>query len=360
MMNPATRIVRAAVTAAAAAVLAGCTVTHNPDELSRTSSATTPASIVKDGRVTLDFRHPPTRDEFGLPSNQNWRFYIAKDRHVYDLTIELPDGTLRLPVTDIDGDTDDAGGASDSDYRHLPRFFTIKARYPTDAAADQAVAHQLARLGINRRATVSDVLLSGSPSHRLSVTVQRVSNLSASLDPGERYYFFTFDEYHNPAIDKVLINGRMKIDLRRPPSREQLGFTPTYDTADVKPPPPSTEPYTVDLELPGGRAVVRSDSVTSVSGPTPDQPDSTAPPSRTDLTSIRSIAGARAELTKNAAALGLTTAQVNGLFAGSGPVTRTLRVRASAYDLELRLDANLSTTDESAASVRYVFTYKRS
>lgn len=149
----------------------------------------------------------------------------------------------------------------------------------------------------------------------------------------------------------------MKIDLRHPPTRAQLGFMPTYDTADITPQPPSRTPLTVDLTLPGGRAVVHADSVSSMSGPTLRQPDAAAPPNRTDLTSVQSITAARAELTGNAPALGLTTTQVDGLFAGCGTVRRTLRVSTAAYELEVRLAADLCTTDGPAASLRYIFSY---
>lgn len=352
-------IPRSALAATLAVGVSGCTVTFNPDGPGHTSSATTPASIIKDGRITVDFRHPPTRQEFGLPGDKNWRFYEAGYRRTYDLTVVLPGGDLRLPAHSIDGDTDGAGGANDADYRHLPRFFTIKAQYPSDVAADKALANQSAMLGIDQRPTAATILLSGSPSNRLSVTVQRLSNLTASLSAGERYYTFAFDEYHNPAIDRVLHDGRLQVDLRHPPSRAELGFQPTYPTADISPQPPSTQPYTVDLQLPGGLAVLRADSINSISGSTSGQPAADALPSRTDLTSIRSVAAAT-DLMTNAASLGLSAPEVRALFTGSGRVQRVLRARTAVYDLEVRIGADLSDTPDPSATVRYVFTYRRS
>ncbi|MBO1756017.1 hypothetical protein [Allobranchiibius sp. CTAmp26] len=337
--------------------LAGCSVSFHAGG-TRSGAAPTPPSIVHHGRVSLDFRQTPTRAAFGLPADESWRGYEAHYRHTYQLSITLPRGVLRLPAHVIDGDTDDVGGAVDIDRSHRPKYFTIDVLYPSDAAADAALAEQSSMLGITHRPSAVDALVDGSPSRDLFVEVQRLSNLSATLSsPGERYYYFSFDRYHNAAVDAVLHDGRMDLDARTRPSRAELGFLDDYGQADVQPTPPSTAPVRLTLRTPHDTVTLAVNSLTSTSGldGDPQRTRERAAPSRTTTESVMSVASARAQLLRAAPALGLPTSAIPALFAGS---KRTLHAMTSAYDLEVDVQADASGDATAMASVSYRFAWR--
>lgn len=323
------------------------------------SEAGTPTSIVHHGVITMDFRQTPSRAEFALPSHANWRSYEAAYRHVYQLAIVLPKGVLRLPAHSVEGDTDGAGGANDANYSHRPEFFVIDAAYPSEGAADAALAQQYAVLGINQHTQPSTILLEGSPSHSLSVTVQRRSNLTASLQPGERYYYFAFDEYHNAAGDAVLHDGRMSLDVRTRPSRADLGFLTDYAQATIQPVPASTAPITLVLRTPSGVTMLAVESVTSTSGRDTDTQHvrERATPTRTVMNWVSSVAEVRAQLMRAAPILGLAPSAIPALFTGPTSSTRTLHAHTPVYDLQVDVLADPSRMDVFAASVSYTFTY---
>ena len=57
------------------------------------------------------------------------------------------------------------------------------------------------------------------------------------IDDGkvQAVYEFTIDQFHNPALDKVVHDGVFTADLRTRPSRAALGFLPHYWMADISP-----------------------------------------------------------------------------------------------------------------------------
>lgn len=342
--------------------LTGCSVSfHTGRTASSSRPAPVPASIVHHGQLSLDFRQTPTRTAFGLPADENWRSYEAGYRHYYRLTVTLPGGVLRLPAHSIDGDTDDAGGASDNDHSHRPKYFTVDVLYPSDKAADAALAQQSAMLGITQPASKWDVLVDGSPSRHLFVEVQRRSNLSASLStPGERYYYFSFDRYRNDAVDAVLRDGRMALDLRGRPSRAQLGFLDDYAQADVQQTPPSREPVQLTLRTVHGTVTVPVDSVLSTSGRDhdPQSARQRGAPSHTVTEWSGSVAEARAQLARVAPALGLTPSALPALLIGPGNVAHTIRATTAAYDLTVKVQADPSESGPYAASISYRFDYR--
>ncbi|UIJ33403.1 hypothetical protein [Allobranchiibius sp. GilTou73] len=352
----------AAMAAAMSVTLAACSVSfHVGGTGSGTARATVPPSIVHDGRVSLDFRQTPTRAAFGLPADQSWRGYEARYKHTYDLSITLPGGVLRLPAHSIDGDTDDAGGAVDTDHGHRPKYFTVDVLYPSEDAADTALAQQSALLGISHRPSASDALVDGSPSRDLFVEVQRQSNLSATLSaPGERYYYFSFDRYDNAAVAAVLHDGRMDLDARTRPSRAQLGFLDDYARADIQTSPPSKAPVALTLRTPHGTVTLAVDSLTSTSGrdADPQLVRQRAAPSRTSTTWVGTVAEARAQLVRAAPALGLAPSAISALFAGPADTAHTVRTTTSAYDLEVSVQADPSEPGPYAASIGYRFTWR--
>lgn len=355
-MTKRRHIASGALAVVVAAAVSACTV--HIGQVGPTDAGI-PASIVHNDAITMDFRHTPSRAEFGLPADANWRSYDAAYHHVYELTLVLSNGVVRLPAHSVEGDTDAAGGTSDSNYSHPPRFVTIDAMYPSDAAADAALAQQSAALGIDQHPQPSTILLEGSPSHRLSVNVQRLSNLTASLQPGERYYRFQFDQYRNPAVDAVLHDGRMTLDVRRRPSRADLGFLDGYADATIQSVPPSTTPVQLTLRTPTGTTDLAVESVTSTSGgdTDPQHTREQAAPTRTFTNWVSSVADIRAQLRQVAPTIGLAPSAVLSLFTGTAGEPRTLRTRTPAYDLQITVTADQSRTDKFAASVSYTFTY---
>ena len=351
--------VRALVAAAVVAVVAvaGCSFSTQVGDAG-TSLARTPPSIVHDHHVALDFRQTPSRADFGLPADQNWRSYAAEDHQVNQLMIRLPAGVLQLPAHDVDGATDRAGGATDSDHHHLPKFFTIDVLYPSDAAADAALAQQYTLLGIHHQNAPLGLLLSGSPSPQLSVTVQRHSNLTASLSPGQRYYYFDFDQYRNPAIDAVLHDGRMSLDMRERPSRSELGFLDGYDRADIATAPSSNAVIRLTLRTPHGTTDLAVDSITSSSGGSaqPQLARQSAAPALTELHVVSTVAVIQEQLRQSGLALGLAPPALAALIAGS-PTNRTVQLTTPVYSLSVDVTVDSARTDAFAASVSYTFTY---
>ena len=340
------------------AVLSGCSVSVHVGKGS-SGGVSTPPSIVHDGQIALDFRQSPSRAAFGLDAEENFRGYEATYHRTYQLRITLPGGVLRLPAHYVDGATDGEGGAVDTDHSHLPKFFTIDVLYPSDAAADAALVQQYALLGIRGQDHPLGTFVYGSPSNRLSVEIERRSSLTASLQPNERLYEFSFDQYRNPAVDAVYAGGRMALDLRRRPSRAALGFLDGYTDANIESAPPSQVPVALALRTPHGSAVLVVESVISSSGLSSDpQPRrERAAPATTVMISVSSVTTPRAQLLQAAPAIGLDRAAVSALFAGPASAKRAVHATTSVYDLTVTVQADPSRTDNTAVSISYSFTY---
>jgi hypothetical protein len=174
-------------------------------------------------------------------------------------------------------------------------------------------------------------------------------------------YTFTINEYHNPAIDKVVHDGVFAIDLTRRPSRADLAFRDGYSLAEVRPAPRAE--LTARLTLPGGtleRPAASVTSTTTSAGAT--DPAGTGEPRQTAVTLPATGADQAARtLHTDAALLGLDEAAVRAVFAGAPGthVKTTLPGRSTGvYDVSAHVELTLGQPGPFAASISYRFDYR--
>ncbi len=326
-------------------------------------------SAVHDGRMTLDLRKRPTRAEVGLNDAAASRSYERSGAQPLQVKVELPGGSVSLPCFVVTVATDATGGVSDTVATHQPKFFVLNRRFPNSADARAAMVHDGKLLGLHAdeigrifpdlgtgAAVPQSRVLHGLVRDWLSLEIT-----VNDIDDGQvqAVYTFSIDEFHNPAVDKVVHDNVFGIDLTRRPSRAALGFLPTYPTATVR--APYGQVLHVDLRLAdGGRVAMPVDSVTSTSSVNggPD-PDGVGEPRMTTIVRTSSVADAHAELRRDAAALGIADRDVAGVFDGAGTVRTTLTGRDTAsYAVKVTVSANLAEPGAFAASLRYTFTYR--
>ena len=348
-------------------VLGGCTV--SPPLRSGNNA---PGSVLRENAITLDLRHPPTRADLGFPAGRNDRAYQQEaGKPPIATTVVLPTGTLRAPAFVVSATGDDFTPAGRGNPRP-PQRITVERVFGTAAEAADSLTADAALLGLDRadleallfrvaRGTPPAVpqqgTLAGLVRDRLAVSVDVIGHEDPTVQVN---YTFTINEYHNPAIDKVVHDGVLDIDLTRRPSRADLAFRDTYSLALVKAPPGGT--LTARLSLPGGilqRAVTSVTSSSTAAGV--EDPTGTAAPRGTDLALVPAgVADAERVLRADAGPLGLDAAAVDALFAGrpGTHVRRTLAGRGTAvYQVAAVVEVTLGQPGAFAAGITYRFSY---
>lgn len=321
------------------------------------SGTTAPGSIVHDDKATIDLRRQPTRDDLGFQPGRNDRSYqrgAGVDAIV--TTVHLPTGSLSIPAFVITADSGDFSPGNEAIPRS-PEFIVIQRLFNNPEEALQSLVSDAPILGFAQQDV--DALLSrvagtvGTPAPQQGVLNGFVQDWLAAYAEVIGYaegtvgvnYTFTINQFHNAAIDKVVRDGVFGIDLTHRPSREELAFRDTYDSARVQPAWNAT--LSVRLMLPDG---VIQRQVRSV--------DSTATYTMVSLVSS-SIQDARQVLASDAAILGVPAAAIDAVFAGRpGHATTTLPGRSTSfYDVTVTIDATLGRPGSFAAALSYTFTY---
>lgn len=337
------------------------------------SGNTAPGSILRDNTITLDLRHPPTRADLGFTEGRNQRAYQREaGQPPISTTVELPTGTLRAPAFVVSADGDDFTPAGRQNPRP-PRRIVVERVFGTAAEAADSLTADAALLGLDR-ADLAALLfrvahgrppampqrgtLDGLVRDRLAVSVDVIGHEDPSVQVN---YTFTVDEFHSPAIDKVVHDDVFGIDLTRRPSRADLALQDSYSLAVVKAPPRGT--LTARLALPGGvlhRAVTSVTSASTAAGVA--DPAGTGPPRRTDLALVASgVADAERVLRADAGLLGLDPGAVDAVFAGTPGthVRRTLTGHGTAvFEVAAVVEVTLGQPGGFAAAISYRFSYR--
>jgi len=330
--------------------LGGCTV-----GASLRSGTTAPGSIVHDDKATIDLRRKPTREDLGFQPGRNDRSYqrgAGVDAIV--TTVELPTGSVRIPAFGITAD----GGDFNSSAPLPPRHIVVLRRFETPNQALQSLLADAPTLGFSQQDVES--LLSrvastaGTPTPQQGVLEGLVQDWLAVYAEVIGYedgtvgvnYTFTIDQFHNPAIDKVVHDGVFGIDLTHRPSRAELAFLDGYNFARVQ--PAWNETLSVRLTLPDGVIQRPVRSVVSTA-------------TRTVVWLVSSsIQDAQQVLAADAPVLGVQPSAVDAVFTGEpGHVKTTLPGRTTAfYDVTVTIDATLGQSGAFAAAVSYTFLYR--
>jgi hypothetical protein len=332
-----------------------------------------PGSILRDNAITLDLRQPPTREALGFTDGRNDRSYQQESgKPEIATTVVLPTGTLRVPAFVVSADGDDFTPAGRANPRP-PRRIVVERVFGSAAAAADSLTADAALLGLDRDdlsallfrvgrgtppAMPQQGTLAGLVRDRLAAAVTVIGHEDPSVQVN---YTFTIDEFHNPAVDKVVHDGVFGIDLTRRPSRADLAFRDTYSVALVKAPPAGS--LTARVTLPGGILQRPVTGVTSTSTATGvDDPTGTGEPRQTTLALVpRGVDDAERALRADAAVLGLDPAAVDAVFAGApgSHVTRTLAGHGTAvYDVAAVVEVTLGQPGVFAAGITYRFTYR--
>ena len=345
-----------------ATLLGACSVTVNQDSPDDDTTAAS-RSIVRDGALTLDLTKRPTREGLGFAPDRNFRAYQRPaGGDALRTTVRLPGGSLETPAFLVQGASNTAGGASDEDYTHQPKYLDVFASYPSGEKALAAVRSHADLLGLDTArigqvegdlgtgATVAQSrVLTGLVDDWLSVEV-----VLTDQDEGEVQvqYEFNVDVYHNAAADKVLRDGTIGLDLRARPTREDLGFLDTYQFADVKAEPAKT--ITARLSTTSGTAEVRTDSVSSSASSTSGPPTSTM-----ISTAAQPPEELRASLLAQADALGLPADRVRALFTGSGRKDATFEAQCGDdCSMTVLVGVDNDRTDSYGSVAKYRISYR--
>jgi hypothetical protein len=332
-----------------------------------------PGSILRDNSITLDLRHPPTRADLGFTDGRNFRAYQQEaGKPPIATTVVLPTGTLRVPAFIVNADVNDFTPAGAQNPRP-PQRIIVERVFGIAAEAADSLTADAAQLGLDRAELETLVLrvargtppampqrgnLAGLVRGWLAASVDVIGHEDPSVQVN---YTFTINEYHNPAIDKVVHDGVFGIDLTRRPSRADLAFRDTYSVAEVKVPPRGT--LTARLTLPGGvlqRAVTSVVSSTTAVGV--DDPAGAGEPRQTTLSLVATgVAEAERTLRADAGLLGLDPGAVDAVFAGEpgSHVKRTLAGRSTPmYEVAAVVEVTLGQPGAFGANVSYRFSYR--
>jgi hypothetical protein len=334
------------------------------------SGNTASGSILHGNKLTLDFRHKPTRAEVGLESGKNSRAYERNGPQL-EATVVLPTGTLEIACFGISIATDQGGGATDTVTTHSPKFFDLLRLFPDGASARQSLSADAEALGLDQAEVdlVFPQLATGAVVPQQRVLHGLVDNwLSIDVDVSDADngavqadYAISIDLYHNDALDKVVRNGVFGIDLTHRPSRADLGMLDTYRLAQLS--PAWNQTLGVKLLLPGGAIERDISTISSTSAiNVGDDPAGTGPPKNTNINFLASKTDdVRQILLADAPILGLDTAQVAAIF-GATPgsrVQQTLTGRTtSVYAVTAKVDVSLGVSGSYAANLTYSFTYR--
>lgn len=329
--------------------LAGCTA-GTPLR----SDTTGPGSIVHDNKATIDLRRKPTREDLGFKPGRNDRSYQrGAGVGAIVTTVELPTGAVRIPAFVVTADGGDFASKASLPPRNIvvQRLFdkadqasrSLIGDAPTLGFSQQDVESLLSRIAnTGRTIAPQQGVLEGLVRDWLAVYAEVIGYEDGTVGVN---YTFTIDQFHNPAIDKVVRDGVFGIDLTHRPSREELAFLNNLDIARVK--PAWNETLSVRLTLPDG---VVQRPVTSVT--------STAAHTEVSLTPS-SIEDAQRVLAADAPALGVQPAAIEAVFTGRpGHVKTTLPgLKTAHYDTTVTIDATIGQPGAFAAAVSYTFTY---
>jgi hypothetical protein len=332
-----------------------------------------PGSVLRGGAITLDLRRPPTRADLGFTEGRNERAYQQEPGGApIAVTVELPTGTLTLPAFVVSADGDDHTPAGARNPRP-PQRIVIERMFADAVAAGRSLAADSALLGLDR--ADRELLLSRVAAGRPPAMPQQGSLagmvhgwLAASVDViGQDdatvavNYTFTVNEYHNPAIDKVVHDGVFAIDLTRRPSRADLALRDGYSLAEVRPAPRAE--LTARLTLPGGALERTTAGVTSTTTSAANtDPAGTGEPRQT-VVSLPATGTEQAARTlhADAALLGLDEAAVREVFAHAPGthVKTTLPGRSTqVYAASAQVELTLGQPGPFAASISYRFDYR--
>jgi hypothetical protein len=328
-------------------------------------SHNTRGTAVHDGKLTVDLRRPPSRSDLGYPAGQNYVAYqngfdTASGKPI-DTTLILPAGTLHIPASIVSADGGNPLDATnDPDHLRPPQNLIVSRNFASLSDARASLASDAALLGIGAPP-------SGGYEYARDYTAVHdwlsvVVTMAAPETDGHLHvdYGFSFGIYHNPVRDRIEHDGVVSIDLTRLPSREDLGFLPTYNTGDLDAEP--GQKMKVRLTLPGGTIEREASMVQSFSGTTED-PDyrGVAQPHRSVFSlSMTTTDKLKANLLADAPILGLEPAQILAAFKGTSGQNygATLEGKSTAaYSVEVRFGGsyNLGTLSEAT----YEFTYHR-
>lgn len=325
-----------------------------------------PGTAVHDGKLTVDLRqHAPSRADLGYPAGQNFVAYqsgfATADGAPIDTTLMLPAGTLRIPASVVSADGGNPLSVSDDpDHLRPPVDLVVNRTFGSLADARAALTADSATLGIGAAPSGGyEVGTDYSAVHdwlSLTVTMQAPDTAGHVVVQ----YAFNFGIYHNPVRDRIEHDGVVEIDLTKAPSREDLGFLPTYSTMDLNPEPGRT--LTVRMTLPGGVVERQVTEVTSTSD-SKDEPDprGLGLPRRTSFTTTAmSMDELKAALLADAGALGLSPEQIQNGFAGDPGQNygATLRGKPTAvYDVDVSFGGKVGPGKLNSAT--YDFVYRR-
>lgn len=337
---------------------------------------TAAGSILHGNKLTLDFRHKPTRTEVGLEPGKAFRAY-ERNGPMLQATLKFPTGTIEVPCFIVQASTDAAGGAADAQLKdetiskHQPKYFDVEQLFPDGASARQSLTQNAKVLGLSQ-AEIDLVLpqlgtgavvpqsrvLHGLVDDWLSIEITLTDMEHGQVQAD---YEISIDVYHNPAIDKVVHDGVFALDLTRTPTRADLGFLDTYSDADIK--PAWGKSLRARLTLSGGAIEEPVSSVSSTSAIDIGQdPSGTGPPKQTTV-SLKpgTPTDVRRELLADAPALGIDQAAASAIFAAptGTRVQKTLRGKStSVYDVLAKADVSIGQPGAFAASVTYTFSYR--
>jgi hypothetical protein len=361
------RAARLAATIAVTAVLLGGCVSSNFH-----SGTTDPGSIVHDNALTIDFTRRPTRADLGLAADRSFRAY-DRTGPMLQATLKFPGGTVRVPATSVLAATDSSGGATDVNYTHQPKYFTVSRTFTGVGEARTALTQDAAVLGLSRTEIEENLpdlgggtivpqtrVLHGLVHDWLSVEV----DLTDGDEPGviKADYQIAVDAYHNPALDKVVRDGVFTADLTRKPTRADLGMLDGYGESDAR--PAWGERLAVAWTLPTG---VLAEPVASVltysgAGASVDAFGKAEPDRSIVLLATKDFADGAAQLTRDAPLLGLDPATVRDVFAGAPAGTRVSRTVNGAdtphYGVTAKIEVGRSATTPGTATIHYTFHYK--
>lgn len=370
-MPPARVLVPAAATVCAALITGGCSVSVTNSNDSPNASASPAASasgypsIVHDHKATLDFTERPTRKSLGMPAGETFMAY-QRVGPMFEVTVKLPTGTFTTPAFEFEGATNTGGGAGDEVKTHEPKYFNVAAKYPTGRDAVAAVLARAEPLGIHPEDVkrLEDVVgqngtvpqsrvVRGVLDDWLSVEVVLTDQPGTEV---QVQYEFNIDVYHNEAVDKILRDGVLHLPLTHRPTREELGFLPTYNSADVQPEPEKT--MSVVLDTPEGPVQVPANSVTSGSGDpksADDDPRGVRPPGTTMIYQTGTNAEIRRTLDRIAPVFGIDPDEIGKAMTTQGAVWHA---STPVYDVKIVAGGDPERTDDLSASLQYYFTWK--
>lgn len=310
-------------------------------------------------QATIDLNHKPTRKDFGFEPGRNDRSYqrgfgpFAGVKTI-DTTVVLPAGSLRVPAFGINADGGDFISAATLPPRHIviqqvfdkpdKALQSLITDAPILGFSEQDVQSLLSRVASTAGTrTPQQGVLNGLVRDWLAAYVEVIGYEDGTVGVN---YNFTIDQFHNPAVDKVVHDGIFGLDLTHRPSRPELGFLENSAIARVQ--PAWNETLSVRLALPDG---VIQRPVSRV--------DSTERQTVVSLTS-NSVSNAQQVLTADAPVLGVPPSAIGDTFTGqSGHVKKTLPGRTTPfYTVTVTVDATLNQPGAFSAAVSYTFTYR--